>query len=187
MDRAKEITKRKIAYENITFLISNDIFVDGKRILDVGFGLGFNSKVMSGLNGDVYGVEPNKEAYDFAVNNNMISKDKAYNCILQELPEELIGTFDIVTLFLYNIAFSERQEVARMLSNVVKDDGVVIIGMRDDVFIYGDNKMSPVSELVKPYFKDLTCIRAEKTRIGNIFFVVATQPVKELEINRRTK
>lgn len=95
MNNDEQNLKSKIALENRRFLVSNGILFEGKKVLDIGFGLGFNSKTMESLNGDVYGVEPNKNAYDFAINNNMISKNKAFNCKLQELPEELIGTFDI--------------------------------------------------------------------------------------------
>lgn len=183
--------KQKIANENRIFLTSRGILFEGKRVLDVGFGLGFNSKMMSELNGDVYGVEPDKVAYDYAISNNMISEAKALNCTLQELPDELIGTFDIVTLFLYNISFAERHTIGNMLSKVVKKNGIVIVGLHDELYINGDQFISPVSESINPYFENVLVSRVSDYPIGNRYFIVATQPVQELDFNdsipRRTK
>ena len=182
---------QKIADENRMFLISRGILFEGKKVLDVGFGLGFNSKMMSELNGDVYGVEPDKVAYDYAISNNMISKAQALNCTLQEIPDELVGTFDIVTCFLYNINFEERHAVGNMLSKVVKKDGIVIIGLGDEIYINGDQYIPPVSESINPYFENVLFSRASDYFIGNIYFIVATESVKELDFNvsisRRTK
>ncbi len=44
MNSNEENLKSKIALENRRFLFSNGILVEGKRVLDIGFGLGFNSK-----------------------------------------------------------------------------------------------------------------------------------------------
>ena len=172
--------KEKIAYENMSFFWSNAISFQEKRILDVGFGLGFNSKMMSELGADVYGVEPDKEAYDYAISNNMINKDKAFNCTLQELPNELVGTFDIVIVFLYNISYSERDEIAKMLAKAVKKDGFVIIGLHDNIYINGDQFMPPISQTISPYFENVKVSKINYA-IGNKCFIVATQPVQNLE------
>lgn len=176
-------TKQKIADENKTFLASSGILFEGKRILDVGFGLGFNSKMMSELKGDVYGVEPDKTAYDYAVNNNMISKTKALNCKLQDLPDELVGTFDIVTLFLYNIPILERYTISNMLSKVVKNNGIVIIGLYDEFYIHGDQFIPPVLESIDQCFENVLVSKANDYPIGNRCFIIATSPVQQLDFN----
>lgn len=139
----------------------------------------------------MYGVEPDKVAYDWAISNNMISKDKALNCTLQEIPNELVGTFDIVTLFLYNIPFRERYTIGNMLSKVVKNNGIVIIGLHDKIFINGDQFISPVSESINPYFENVLVSKVNDNSRGNRCFIITTQPVKELDFNdsisRRTK
>ncbi len=118
----------------------------------------------------------------------MISKNKAFNCKFQELPEELIGTFDIATLFLYNINLSERQAVAQMLPRIVKDSGIVIIGIQDKVYIHGDAYLPPVSESIKPYFGNLKASNLQyQYNFGNRYFIVATQPVKQLEVSKRVR
>lgn len=91
--------KLQIATENANYFKQREISLEGKRVLDVGFGLGYNSNIMKKLGADVYGVEPNTEAFEFATSNNLIDRDKAFNCLLQDIPEELAGTFDIATVF----------------------------------------------------------------------------------------
>lgn len=127
-------TKQRIAEENARSLQALKIDLKGKRVLDIGFGLGYNANIMRELGAEVYGVEPDKEAYDYAIQNGLIDEQRAFNTTLQDMPEELFGTFDLSTIFLYNIPLSERENVMKALSQSIKPTGTTVIGLHDDIY-----------------------------------------------------
>ena len=69
-----------IAIENRLFMMFKGINLYDKKVLDVGFGLGYNAAEMRFLGAEVYGVEPDEEAYAYAISNGLIDADKAMNC-----------------------------------------------------------------------------------------------------------
>ena len=52
--------------------------ISGKTILDVGFGLGFNTAAMSALGAEVFGVELQPDAYTWAVQAKNIIEDRGF-------------------------------------------------------------------------------------------------------------
>ena len=168
--------KEKDARENIVFFDSYGINVNGKKVLDVGFGLGYNPKAMRDRGANVYGVEPRYEDYKYAISNGLIDKRKAFNCSLQDIPEDLLGSFDIVTVFLYNISIQEREDFSKMLAKAVKADGLVIIGMYDSVYIYGDEYIEPVSSSIYRYFNNVHLVKGKDDIIGNLYYIMANEP-----------
>lgn len=163
-----------IAKENAEYFRQKGISLEGKKVLDVGFGLGYNASIMKRMGAEVFGVEPDKKAFDFAVFNNLIDKEKAFNCLLQEMPQELLGTFDIATVFLYNIPLSERENFAQALAMSIKDDGETIIGLHDDIYIDGDEYLKPVSVSVSESFDNLQLTKTNN--FGNRLFIRASGP-----------
>lgn len=143
-------------------------------MLDVGFGLGYNTSMMKKLGADVYGVEPDKEAFDYAISNNLIDREKAFNCLLEDIPQELLGTFDIATVFLYSINFDEREMFAQTLAKSIKKDGITVIGLHDDIYINGDAYIEPVSTSVRNAFSKLQSTRCDN--IGNRCYINASEP-----------
>ena len=176
MDDIK-ITKERIARENIDFFDLHGINLNGKQVLDVGFGLGYNSKAMSDRGASVYGVEPREEDFKYAISNGLIDKNQAFNCLLQDIPEDLLGSFDIVTVFLYNIPLLEKEEFSNMLAKAVKTDGLVIIGMHESIYIYGDEDIEPVSSSIYKCFNSVRLIEDKKGNIGNHWYIVANDPL----------
>lgn len=176
MDDIKRI-KNKIAGENIDFFDLLGINLNGKKVLDVGFGLGYNSKAMSDRGASVYGVEPNDENFEYAISNELIDKNQAFNCLLQDIPEDLLGSFDIVTVFLYNIPILEREDFSNMLAKVVKTDGLVIIGMHDSIYIIGDKYKDPLYSSIYKFFGSVRLIKGRNDNIGNLSYIVANDPL----------
>lgn len=180
------LAKQKDSYAIGRFLLSKNIYLADKKVLDVGFGLGFNAKLMKELGAEVYGVEPSEEFYNFAIENNFISEDKAFNCNLQSLPDSFNETFDVVTIFLYNIPIKERKDVFDKLSQVVKDGGEIIIGMADEVYIKGDRFILPISEVAELFFDNVTLCRASDAASCNRYFLLAKCPKKNY-VSKNTK
>lgn len=167
-------TKQSIAQENIDSFNRLGISLRGKKVLDIGFGLGFNSNIFRKAGADVYGVEPDKEAFDFAISNHLIDPDKAFNTTLQELPSELMGTFDLATILLYNIPFSERETVMHLLSQSIKPSGTTIIGLHDDIYIHGDPYLESIPSITSRYFHSVN--KKPSFNIGNRMFIIAREP-----------
>lgn len=176
MDDIKRI-KNKFARENIDFFDLLGINLNGKKVLDVGFGLGYNSKAMRDRGANVYGVEPRDEDYKYAISNGLIDKRKAFNCSLQDIPEDLLGSFDIATVFLYNISIQEREDFSKMLAKAVKADGLVIIGMHDSIYITGDKYIEPVYSSIYKCFDSVYLIKGKNDNIGNLSYIVANDPL----------
>lgn len=166
--------KLQIATENANYFRQRGISLEGKKVLDVGFGLGYNASIMKRLGADVYGVEPDEEAFKFAVTNNLIDKEKAFNCLLQDMPQELLGTFDIATVFLYNIPLSERDTFAQALAQSIKADGITIVGIHDDIYINGDTYLEPVSASIGRQFGTMQSTGCNN--MGNRYFINASEP-----------
>ena len=175
MDDIK-ITKERIARENIDFFDLHGINLNGKQVLDVGFGLGYNSKAMSDRGASVYGVEPREEDFKYAISNGLIDKNQAFNCLLQDIPEDLLGSFDIVTVYLYNISIQEREDFSNMLAKAVKADGLVIIGMQDSEYIYGDEYIEQVSSSIYKCFNSVHLVKGKNDNIGNLYYIMANEP-----------
>jgi 2-polyprenyl-3-methyl-5-hydroxy-6-metoxy-1,4-benzoquinol methylase len=62
--------------------INNDLLINltGKKVLDVGSGLGHKSHEMSKLGADVYVVEPNSKQLEWSIQNGFVSRERAFNC-----------------------------------------------------------------------------------------------------------
>ena len=58
--------------------------------------------------------------------------------------------FDIITCFLWNINFSERNKVIDKMKELLKPNGFVLIGIHDDVYKY--DKSISVVKLIKDNF-----------------------------------
>jgi SAM-dependent methyltransferase len=60
--------------------------------------------------------------------------------------------FDIITCFLWNISFLERNKVVDKIKELLKPNGFVLIGIHDDVYKY--DKYVSVVDLIKNNFSD---------------------------------
>lgn len=131
--------KKRIAQENLEVLSKMEIDVSGKKILDVGFGLGYNTRALRDLGAEVWGCEPKKGDYDFSIVNGNIDIDKAFNCVLQDMDDSLDGTFDIITCFLYCIPYEERDSFFLKILSLLKDDGIAIIACVEHFLAFSDS------------------------------------------------
>lgn len=111
--------------------------IKGKKVLDVGSGYGFNAKKMTELGAKVFGIEPNLEAANISIIEGNFKPKNILKMSVQNIPERFNKIFDLVTVFLYNIPFTERNEVMEKLTRLIKPEGKVIVSLMDDVYIDG--------------------------------------------------
>lgn len=135
-------TRHNIAKE---VLISTQQICDinGKKILDVGCRTGENALAYSRAGAEVYGVDFDEKSLDIAIREGNLSEKNIFKCKLQDLPSDIKGTFDVATVWLFCINFAERDAFFKSLSEVIKPNGVVIVGVADDVFAHGQASIRP--------------------------------------------
>ena len=61
--------------------------------------------MMSTMGADCYGIDPDQDAIRFALAEGLIDNEKAIACTLQDLPKDMVGSFDIATVWLFNVAY----------------------------------------------------------------------------------
>jgi|GEM_PF-3928298 len=85
----------------------------GEKVLDIGTRTGENAYALSQSGADVYSVEPDRSALEYAVKKGYVDKDKAFPITLQDLPPEHQGTFDKVSVFFMEYKSCRKRGVRR--------------------------------------------------------------------------
>ena len=177
---SKEDIKRKIitASQIYSYLNRWEPNLKGKKILDIGFGLGFNDDMLKNIGAIVYGCEPNSDDYNFAIEKGFIDREKAYNMKVQDLPEELYGSFDKIFAFLFNIDDdTERFECFDCISKLLKPDGSCTIAFQDD--------FDSISDELDMFFEDVDCGLDNSFLYGedtNKHYIYGTKPFVKMKI-----
>ncbi len=192
--------RRKQESEAIKLIVSlrrelGIIFKD-KKVLDVGCETGCKSRAMKECGADVYVAEPNSEALEKAY----IANSKKFNLFVQDLPTELFGTFDMVTMFLYRIlpsgidtSFFTKElgeqinkmqlQVTKAIAKLIKPDGEVIIeisNFEDDYYLYKRvANIAPLMWQLKQVFEDVSY---ETTSYDSIF-IRAKRPLPNILVD----
>lgn len=171
--------KFKFAIENAEYFRQKGISLAGKRILDVGFGLGYNSSMMAALEADIFGVEPDDVYFNFAVSKNLINREKAFKSTLERIPEGLLGTFDIATVFLFEVMRDlggNPESFFDKLPKTIKPKGSVIIGIHDEYFIKDSKWNLSILPILNKHFNFVDLPRYKEGNLGNLYYILAGGP-----------
>lgn len=131
------VTDKSDAYDFVKYILEPIIKeqLDGslmnKRILDVGMGNGNVLKcVQEQLGADVFGVDiSNYLCYENYQNQRTFT-----NMDVRDLPEELLGTFDVVYQRLFSVPFKDALNVLSAISKYLKQDGIYIVTFDDEEY-----------------------------------------------------
>ncbi|MGV2293479.1 class I SAM-dependent methyltransferase [Trinickia sp. YCB016] len=146
------------------------ISLQGKTVLDVGSGLGFNAKAMQREGASVFGVEPDSEAHAQALQRSNFADGQSLNGKLQDIPSNMRGKFDLATVFLWNIPHAERDGVMQGLRAALKPGGKVVIGLHDDVYI-NDPYGVAVQPLAQKYFSQVRATPINDSHTNRQFLI----------------
>lgn len=155
--------------------IQREIDFYGRVVLEVGFGLGHNAWELANRGAVVFGVEPEKERFDWAVEHGKIDPGKAFNCVAQDVPVGNLPVIDLVTAFMWDIPRSEAAAVLHMMQRAVRPTGQVVIGMTNR------SDFLALPEVAALYFRNGETLRGGPEYVpihGNLRFLVLTEPLQ---------
>jgi len=111
--------------------------IAGKRVLDVGMGNGNVLYFVRELGADVFGVDIN----DYLDEGNYYEGRTFPETDVREIPEKLLGTFDVAYQRYFSVPFPETSEVLLAVSKCLKPNGIYIVTFSpgDDYYTHKDS------------------------------------------------
>jgi SAM-dependent methyltransferase len=163
--------KGKTSWQILLQLRRIGVDLAGKVVLEIGLRTGENASAMKAAGATVYAVEPDRRLRNEAVRLGRIERNKIFG----KFPSRHKGTYDIATVFLYNIfAYHEKQKAkfAESLAKAIKPDGIAIIGVSGESNI--SDKSFGVKALMLKYFWSVK--EHDFAQTANRYFFVCRLP-----------
>jgi SAM-dependent methyltransferase len=105
----------------------------GKTVADVGTRDGRFVPLFQELGAkEVYGIDPDEEALKQAVDKGLLDQRHALPYRLQDLPEDIRRTFEIATIFNFNIPISEQADFFAQLYRSLPEGGQAVLTVAED-------------------------------------------------------
>ena len=76
---------------------------------------------------EIFGIDPDNEELEKAIQAGLLDRDHAIPKLLQDIPENLKGSFEVATIFNLNMPISERIGFFRSLSDSLAPNGEVVM------------------------------------------------------------
>ncbi len=149
---------------------------EGKVVGDIGTRDGRYVRTLKDLGAkEVYGIEPNKEELEKAVQTGVLDFEHAIPFTLQDIPDNLRRKMDVVVVFNFIMILAEYDRFFKTVYHVLPEEGQMVITFTED---YTLKKTEPV---LRKYFE---INRARLWRInGNSphkYLVICTKRPKSL-------
>ncbi len=159
--------------------------INGKRILDIGSRDGLNCISLAVIGAsEVIGIDSNNSRF------NEIESDREYPRVREKITllhqdlltmgEEYNHSFDTITCFLWNMNIPQYNLVMEKIKSLLKPDGIVIIGIHDFLYKYGNEangKPTPntgsVPELINNNFNKVYIYKPSNV---NQWLIKASEP-----------
>lgn len=81
---------------------------------------------------EVYGIDPDEEALQEAINNGVLDKQHVLPHKLQDLPEKVRRTFDVATIFNFDMPYLEQAGFFEQLYEILPENGQAIMTIAED-------------------------------------------------------
>lgn len=126
----------------------------GKSVVDAGTRDGRFVPLFRRLGADdVYGVDPETSELDKAVEAGILDRDHAIPTTIEDIPPNLKGTFDVATIFNFNIPMPLREAFMKSVSEALSPTGEVVMTV-------GEGKdASAVLPVARRHFDDVQSTR----------------------------
>ena len=140
-----------MSYERNVYcqLLKEQKNIDGKRCLDIGTRNGLNCIELINLGADkVIGLDIDNSRFNEMPSNNnieLINKNLLNYCNDEK--------FDIITCFLWCMRIPEYNKIILKIKELLKPNGIIYIGIHDDLYKY-DKDDGSVLELLKKNFSE---------------------------------
>lgn len=81
---------------------------------------------------EVFGIDPDKEALQEAMDKGILDEEHALPVKIQDLPESLRDTFEVATIFNFNMPRTEQDSFFQQLYKNLPDDAQVVMTFAED-------------------------------------------------------
>ena len=81
---------------------------------------------------EVYGIDPDKEGLQEAIDKGILDKQHALPHKLQDLPNEVRGAFEIATIFNFDMPYAEQAVFFNQLYDSLPENGQVVMTVAED-------------------------------------------------------
>jgi len=158
--------------------------VKGKRVLDVGASGGLHAIVLKEMGADVHVIDPKLDEKITEEARQELGNSKCLNAKIEDLSEELKGTFDLVFAFR---AFPMEKSFLNGMQEAVKTEGKVLVGSDLGIEamkvhtakLFNKSKMFYSKEYPNALPENSNVLSSNFLTIGNHAFVLASEPVRE--------
>lgn len=89
---------------------------------------------------EVYGIDPDEEALQEAIDNGVLDKQHALPHKLQDLPEEVRRTFEIAAIFNFNMPYAEQADFFEQLYDSLPENAQVVMTVAEDEVLQNAQK-----------------------------------------------
>jgi hypothetical protein len=95
---------------------------------------------------EIYGIDPDQKELNIAIEKGVLDEKHALPYMLQDLPKEIRETFEIATVFNFNMPISEQADFFAQLYKSLPENGQVVMTVAEDEILQNAKKF------IEPYF-----------------------------------
>ncbi len=133
--------------------------VKGKTILDIGARSGSHALEMVRLGASkVVAIDPDNSRFKEYEGSAGYNQIEFHKLTAQEYNPDF--QFDVITIFLWNIPFSQYDPIMEAIKRLLKPDGTLLVGAIDDVYVSEEDSVS-VPKLLRKHFNSVRLINKE--------------------------
>jgi 2-polyprenyl-3-methyl-5-hydroxy-6-metoxy-1,4-benzoquinol methylase len=115
--------------------VLKDKVFENNKVCDIGFGYGSTGEIILDEGAFFYGLEPRKDAYEYAVKK--YNSSELYNDILNtEFAEKYCDFFDLILCFTTLEQVDDKNTFLFFVKKMIKKNGRILISVRNGNSIY---------------------------------------------------
>lgn len=101
---------------------------------------------------EVYGIDPDQKALQEAIDKGILDEQHALPHKLQNIPKEVRGSFEIATIFNFNMPYSEQADFFEQLYDSLPENGQVVMTVAEDEIL----------QIAKQFIEPLFIMRSQR-------------------------